>query len=696
MNTSFLHNTAEKLILHKKLLFAIVILLEIVSASFIRLPKIEQPMDGFGIETNRFYLSGKKIASFFDVTDFVELKINPDLSANTQEVFESIEELEHQLTEVFTGVSVNSIHQSKRLFKNEIKTKIPIDSTLKKASTLPVVDNLISKDQTSFLFVLKLDSTHNFNLQRFNNIVNRTYKGIKEIKSLSHFHIEQAITSALQHDIILLSVVILLIFTLIVYYAFKDVKALLYTLLIILFSIIPTLFLLTVLQININLITALSIPVILILSLADAIHLLSGYFQSKQNNRDDKLKESIQKYVVPSFFTSLTTAIAFSSFLLSSIPNITDFGIIISISVLISFFVTYLASPYLILQIETHPLPQHFFVRFLNFLNHYKRQFTYAFIGLPILALVFYDQLKFNTDFDSFVPKNAEIFANKKEFISNFDSQLSITIVLKKREETLPKKHKEMKREILKITQELKQIENIGTVKSVADLDALKKRFGILSNFIKISSRRNPYQSKNRDAYRFEIRLKDLSKLNETYQKISTLLNNYQNDFEVYTFSKALLISDIDRGLAKSLFQSILFSIVFIFITLLIFTRSMSITFISLLVNLIPLSSIVILFYLFDLDLNILSAVISVVCLGLIVDDTIHIVYQKAILKENNLDLGFGIIATSLVLILGFATFGISNFIPVQIFGWVSSAVFFITLIADLTLLPFLLEKIRK
>ncbi len=696
MKSKQLQIIAHQLVKHRKYFFVGVLLLEFFLASFIRLPEIEQPMDGFGIETNPFYLSGKKIASYFDVSDFVELKIEPNPSASTKDVFEGIKELEDELTESIEGASVNSLHQSKRLFRNEIKTNIPIDSTLRKASEIPVVDNLIAKDKTSFLFILKLDSTHNFNLQRFNNIVKREYKGINKIKSLSHFHIEEAITKTLQRDIILLSFVILVLFSLIVFYAFRDIKALIYTLIIILFSIIPTLSLLSILHININLITALSIPVVLILSLADAIHLLSGYYQSNRQEKDNRLEESIIKYILPSFFTSLTTSIAFSSFLLSDIPNIRDFGIIISISVMVSFGITFLSSPYLISHITPRALPQHFFVYFLTFLDRNKKSFAYAFIIFPVLALFLHKQLKFNTDFDSFVPENTESFVNKKEFISNFDSQLSITLLLIKRENATTQKNKAIKKEILQINDELASINNIGTVKSIAEVDALKKRFGVLGNFIKISNKRNPYKNKDGSAFRFEIRLKDLSKLDETYQKITGILHEHKNNFEYSVFSKALLINDIDRGLAKSLFQSVLFSLLFIFIAFLVFTQSLRITFISLLVNLIPLSSIVVLFYLFDLDLNILSAVISVVCLGLIVDDTIHIVYRKSILKENTPDLGFGIVATSLVLILGFITFALSDFIPVQVFGLVSSAIFFITLIADLTLLPFLLEKFKR
>ena len=148
--------------------------------------------------------------------------------------------------------------------------------------------------------------------------------------------------------------------------------------------------------------------------------------------------------------------------------------------------------------------------------------------------------------------------------------------------------------------------------------------------------------------------------------------------------------------MAKSLFLSLLFSFVFIFLCFFLLTKSLIITLVSIIANVIPLSFIAIIFYFGQLDLNILTAITTVVCLGVIVDDTMHLIYRKQILKRDDDELGEGILTTSIILIIGFLTFLLSSFEPCQTFGYVSALIFLTTMIADLTILPFLLDLASK
>jgi len=80
-------------------------------------------------------------------------------------------------------------------------------------------------------------------------------------------------------------------------------------------------------------------------------------------------------------------------------------------------------------------------------------------------------------------------------------------------------------------------------------------------------------------------------------------------------------------------------------------------------------------------------------CLGLIVDDTIHILYCKLSLRKGIEELSYGLLTTSLILAGGFALFALSNFEPTQIFGSLSATVFLITFISDMIILNWLLKK---
>ena len=662
--------------------------------SFIKIPKIDGQLTGFDLENSSYYQAGKKMGEIFNINDFIEVKVVVK-DTSTQTIFHSLSQIEEELTTAFKGLKVNSLHQAKRLFKTDLKNDSSIFNTIKKSTHIPIVDQLISRDQQSFLMLVLLDSSHNFELEQFNKIIQQKQPGIERLVPVSHFHIESEIEKTLTADVILLSGLILTLFSLLIYYIYRDFLALLYVLIIILISLIPAIFFFTLLDIPINLISALIIPVVLILSLADSIHLLTGYYQSNLTNSELKIKQSITTYILPSFFTSLTTTFAFFSFVFNDSESIKEFGLIIAFSIGCSFIFTYAISPTLLLKITPQPLPQKQLISsILISLKKHRKPISYVLILIGLIAAPLFTQLNFKTDFTAFIPKNSEALKNRNELLNDFDSQLSLSILLEKKNKTASLKTTETS--IISLVEELKSIESIANIKSIKDQTDFKKKFGALSSFIKFPNKNNPYRNADRTAYMIDLRYKDMDKIEQSTLEIEQILKKYHHNFEHTLFSKALLVDEINKNISTSLFRSLGFSFLLIFLSILLLTKDLKTTLISLLVNLIPLSFISLIFYLGNLDLDILTAITSVICLGVIVDDTIHIIYQKTILKQSKNELGFGILSTSLVLIVGFLCFSISRFIPSQIFGIVSALIFFFTVLADLTLLPYLIDKFIK
>lgn len=688
-------NRISETLFRYKTQFALGVLVTlIIFMAFTSIPKIDGQLTGFDLKNSTYYKAGKKIGALFNVDDFIEVKVAVT-DTSTQVVFNSLTELEEELSTSFEGLRVNSLHQAKRLFKTDIANDSSIIRTIQKSANIPVIDKLISKDQQSFLMVVLLDSTHNFDLEQFNTILKQPKPGIKKLVSVSHFHIENEVEKTLTIDVIVLSGLILVLFTILIYYIYRDLKALFYVLVIVLISILPAVFFLTVLDIPINLISALIIPVVLILSLADAIHLLTGYYQSTLTTAELKIKESISTYIIPSFFTSLTTTIAFLSFIFNASESIKNFGLIIAFSISCSFIFTYAISAYLLQKITPQPLPKKQLIsRLLSVLNLYRKPISYVLIIAALIASPLFLQLNFKTDFNAFIPKYSKTLDNRNELVKDFDSQLTLSILLEKKDEKTSNKKTELL--VHSIISELETIESVSNIKSIKDQSDFKKQFGALSSFVKFPNKNNPYRNASRSAYMVELRYKNMDYLEQSTLEIENILSTHSTDFTPTIFSKALLVNEVNKNISQSLFKSLGFSFGLIFLSILVLTRNLKATIISLFVNLVPLSFISLIFYLGDLDLDILTAITSVICLGVIVDDTIHIIYQKTVLKQDKQELGFGILSTSIVLIVGFLAFTISRFVPSQIFGIVSALIFFFTVIADLTLLPFLLDKFLK
>ncbi len=664
----------------------------VLMLSLTRIPEIDGGLSGFDIEHSETFKAGKKIGEVFNVNDFIEIKVVP-LDTTTKVVFESLAQLEDELTNKFEGISVNSLHKAKKLFKTEIANDSSIVSTINRSAEIPIVEKLIGKKKEAFLMLILLDSTNNFEVNAFDSIIQKEYAGIKQLVSVSRFHVESQIERTLVKEVILLFVIILSLFSILIYYIFRDIKALIYIFCIVFISLIPTVCLYTLLGISLNLISSLIIPVVLILSLADAVHLLTGFYQSEIKDKTLRVKQSIRTYVTPSFFTSLTTTIAFLSFLFNDSDSMKEFGLIIALSVCCSFIFTYAISPFLLLKINPKTLAkQQLISPLLLFLSKHRKKIAFALVLLGIIASPLFTQLQFNTDFDSFIPKNSEVRKYRNELLKSFDSQLSLSILLEKKKGST----KEVEAEISKLVTELNQLPTISRIKSIKDQLDFKEKYGVLGSLIKFPNKSNPYRNAKRTAYLVELRYKDIEQIIQSTDKIKDILKPYETYFDATFFSTALLVDEVNKKIAKSLFVSLFFSFLFIFICIFFLTKNLKLTLICLFVNIIPLSFISLIFYVGNLDLDVLTAITSVVCLGIVVDDTIHVVYQKKVIKYDSQELGFSILSTSLILILGFMTFTISSFSPTQSFGVITAAIFFFTVLADLTLLPYLIDRFVK
>jgi predicted RND superfamily exporter protein len=106
---------------------------------------------------------------------------------------------------------------------------------------------------------------------------------------------------------------------------------------------------------------------------------------------------------------------------------------------------------------------------------------------------------------------------------------------------------------------------------------------------------------------------------------------------------------------------------------------------------------------LFDIPLNCGSAMVTTIALGIALNDTVHFLMHyrgrrlegettESALENTFGEIGRPIILTSVVNVVGFAIFLISDFLPMAHFGLLASVSMFAALLGDLLLLPNLLR----
>ncbi len=686
-----------RLVSHKKKALILACFLLVGMIAFMRPLVFDGKLSGFYIKDNPYHKASQRMSEIFSADKTVYILITPE-SVSSLIIFQSLGKLENELLNSFHGIRCQSIHQALPLFRLTLNIKGSIQEILSGASSIPLVRDLISIDKRSFLMIARISPEVNFKLDEFNQIINKKYSGIKSIKAISQYHIQNEIENSLIKDLVTLSLVTLFFLIIFISFIYRKISAFIYLFINILISIIPVFFFFSVFNIKVNLITVLVIPIAFVLSLADAIHLLTGYNQiTPKEDKDVQIRKTLRLYFIPSMLTSITTAIAFFSFVFNDSVYIRQFGLLTSMCVICEFVFTFLIAPFLLHFVKQEDVPNKEIAKMVGFFIKHQKSFSFGLLTLLLVSVFFISGISFKTNFDMFIPVNSQVYNDQVEFKKSFQSLIEMDIFI---EENNPqnndpglKKDRELLNTTIKFVEEINNLKEVVSVNSIKDQLEFETKYNFMGmNLLKFPIKNNPYVSSDQKIYRINIKFNEPGNVKAFDRKISKAFEKYEPDYKITVSCAALLIDYIDTRMAKSLLKSLLFSGFLIFLILLVLTRKIMLTFISLIANLIPLGCIILILNIFNLDINTLTAITGVVCVGLIVDDTIHVLYRKLRLSISLQELAFGMLNTSLILFGAFLVYILSSFRPTKVFGYTSAIVFLVTVISDLTVLPWLIK----
>lgn len=100
------------------------------------------------------------------------------------------------------------------------------------------------------------------------------------------------------------------------------------------------------------------------------------------------------------------------------------------------------------------------------------------------------------------------------------------------------------------------------------------------------------------------------------------------------------------------------------------------------------------------IPLDLMTITIASIAMGIAVDDTIHYMHRyreesghSNALRRTHHSVGYALLYTTLIIVLGFSMLLFSDFVPSVLFGLLSSLAMTMALLADVTLLPVLLKR---
>ncbi|MGD9200628.1 MAG: MMPL family transporter [Chitinispirillia bacterium] len=478
--------------------------------------------------------------------------------------------------------------------------------------------------------------------------------------------------------------------------------------------------------------------IILTVGLADSIHLFITYSHHIRQKKHPKLALEItfKKIFWPVTITSITTVVGFLTLTFSPVPPFRDLGIITAMGIFFAYTFSLFFLPSLIFQFfplkTTRYTKKHdmFGVKLGCHVSYNSKIYMYLFFGFMIVLTFGIRYIEFDDTFFKFFSPEYRFRQDTEKIISNLtgldyvDCSISLSNI----------DVKQLQQELLKldsITVWLREQPEIIHV--IGATDIIKRAYqkispsGYSKNVIpgdklllKILKNYRKYQEANEifpnlltpdfKNYKVTITVGDISskQLRSLEGKIRNIFNSYfQGKYPVIVNSTSLMFAHLSKRNIISMLQSSVLAVILIGVLLIAATRKISIGILSLIPNILPIFiSFGVWGFCFK-EAGIGISVVTAMTMGIIVDDTIHILYswlqaeKKGMKKQNAIVYAFrhvadAVIVTSFILIIGFLSLGNSAFQPTAQMGVMTSIIIIIALVTDIFLLPSLFMLFEK
>lgn len=564
-------------------------------------------------------------------------------------------------------------------------------------------------------------------------ILKKEMSGIDvEMRFIGNAKISDTFAKSALKDFSILIPVLLLLVGLLIYLQFRSFKVVGLSFLSIIFANTSMLGIAGYVGITLNNLTSVAPELILAIGLADAVHILAVYaIQLKQDKTSKQaLLYSLNKNLLPTIITSLTTSIGFISFVTSEMDNVVGMGIISAVGTILAWFVTYFfLAPGLLLtnaKVQTKSLNLKISSKkFINFLLN-NRPKVYTIYGLFILLTIylipkvdinsdpikyFRGELDFSKDIFIAEKKMGGIFPLELLFDSGKVDGVKNHYFLSKVQEYIEwaesLEYFSHSHSIIKIIKQMNQVFN-GDDKSKFMIPEDKNAIAQLIFTYNLSvpegrSLTDRISFKN-DKLRLTLMMKHTD--SKTGDKVYASLANKAKEMglNMELTGKRYLWHTLNHKVVTSFVKSLGLAIILVTLLIATFLKSTRLGLISIIPNLVPILSGSLFLMLLGRSLDIGSSIVASIVLGIAVDDTIHIVtnYKKYLTegdRKNALIRLFeetapALITTTLILSLSFSCFILASFVPNQNMGILMSMCLMMALICDLTLLPLILHDL--
>ena len=505
------------------------------------------------------------------------------------------------------------------------------------------------------------------------------------------------------------------------------------------------------------------ISILLIITISLIIHLIVRYQDLNQSKpgQDQKqlVRQTVGFMVLPCFYTSITTIVAFCSLLVSGIRPVIDFGWTMTIGISLAFVLNFTFFPAALVLLRPEisrsgkDKTRIFTLAVAAFIKRHQKIILLGSFLLAVVSIIGISKLEVENRFIDHFKSNTEIYKGMQVIDRKLGGTTPLNIVMNPDQKYFDylKEVEQNKEEdfddpfadegdsaemnfwfnsnmldrVEQIHDYLESLPEVGKVQSIStlvkvftqldkgrkpddyDLALIRK---LMPDNVK-DSLVNPYLSQDANQIHINMRLIESNpnlRRSDLIEKIRKhLVEELKFAPETIQFTgMVVLYNNMLQSLYRSQILTIGVVVFAIMVMFMILFRSFSLALIGIIPNLLAAGTVLSLMGWLGIPLDMMTITIAAITVGIAVDNTIHYIhrFQKEFKVDQNYletmdrchgSIGKAMYYTSVTITLGFSILALSEFMPTIYFGLLTGAAMVIALLGALALLPLLIILFR-
>ncbi|MDP2335245.1 MAG: MMPL family transporter [Bacteroidota bacterium] len=660
------------------------------------------------------------------------------------------------ITRAITLVKNDETHQFNinPVVRQKPTTQAEVDSLKNRITSLKFYEGMLYNPKTkATLMTIALDR-HKLNDVSRIALIDKIVKAVESYRTKNkveiHFsgmpYIRTVTMQKVKHELFLFVIMSIAIAAFIMFLFFRSIRVVLSSLLIVGISIIWVVGTLALFKYKITILTGVIPSLIVIIVIENCIYILNKYHWEYKNhgNKMRALSQVIHRIGFASLMTNAATALGFAAFIL--VPNqlLREFGLITALNIMILYVLCIVLLP-IIFSLLAPPSAKHlkhldnnFFGAVLDkviYLISFRRNLIYSIAGgLVVVGFIGLSMMKTSGKIVDDFRHDDPVYIDLKFFENNFGGVMpfEISVDTKKRNGVLTystiQKIDKLQHTINQYPEFSKPLSLIEVFKFARQsyyggdsgkysLPSLMEKNFILSYLPqKVQGSGNDllksFIDSAKQITRISFQMADVgtNHMDSLMAKIRPQVDSIFDPakFNVKVTGNSVVYAKGTNFLIRNLFESVIIAIILISILMAILFSSIRMILVSMVPNIIPLVITAAIMGFAGIPIKPSTIIVFSIALGISVDNAIQYLsryrheYKSSdgAIKQSAInalhEAGFSMIYTSIVLVLGFSVFIVSEFGGTQALGILISTTLLIAMFFNILVLPSLLLTLDK